>query len=180
MTEPEDPTQISDFVRELTTHQQSLRAFVQYLMAGSEDAKDAVQEVNVLLWEKRAEYEMGTNFRAWCFSIARYVVLARRRQLRKDGHIVFDPDLVDRLADEWQAEPDVHLRKLAALEHCLEKLSDVDLTLVQARYTGHGKIKNLAKELDCSANSLSLRLSRLRAALKQCVRREIEVEGGSA
>lgn len=180
MTEPDDPTQMSDFVRELTAHQAPLRAFVQYLMAGSEDAKDAVQEVNVLLWEKRAEYEAGTNFRAWGFAIARYVVLARRRQLRKDGHVAFDPDLVDRLADEWQAQPDEHLQKLAALEHCLDKLDDGDLSLVQARYTGHGKIKELARELDCSANSLSLRLSRLRAALKQCVRRELEVEGGSA
>ena len=180
MTEPDDPNETSEFVRELTAHQGSLRAFVQYLMAGSEDAKDAVQEVNVLLWEKRGEYEAGTNFRAWCFAIARYVVLARRRQLRKDGQLVFDPELVDRLADEWQAQPDHHSRKLAALEHCLEKLSDADQTLVQARYSGHGKMQELAKGLECSANSLSRRLSRLRAALKQCVRRELAVEGGTA
>lgn len=172
---PTDPTR--DFVRELTEHQPALRAFVGYLMMGSPGTADVVQDVNLLLWEKREKFEPGTNFRAWAFAVARYTVLGHRRKLRRDGALLFDPDLIETLADEWQAEPDEHDRKLAALTHCLEKLPKSDLKLVRARYGGHGNVERLAKEDGKSSGSLRLRLFRLRAALKQCVRAELEVEG---
>jgi RNA polymerase sigma-70 factor (ECF subfamily) len=167
-----------EFVRELTGHQGALRAFVAYLLAGVQDAQDVVQEVNLVLWEKREQFEPGTNFRAWAFATARFVVLTHRRRLRRDGAMVFDTKLLDRLADEWQAEPDQHERKLAALEHCIEKLPDEDLELVRHRYRAHGEVEQLAARLGRTAASLRLRLFRLRASLKQCVKRELEMEGG--
>jgi RNA polymerase sigma-70 factor (ECF subfamily) len=173
---PTDP--IREFVRELTGHQPALRAFVGYLMAGVPGAADVVQEVNLLLWEKRDQFESGTNFRAWAFASARFVVLGYRRRLRRDGALVFDPDLVESLADEWEAESDEHERKLAALEHCLERLPEKDLELVRVRYSGHGGIERLAAGSANTAGSLRLRLFRLRAALKQCVKQELEVERG--
>ena len=180
MTESTDQARITEFVSELTEHQAALRSFVGYLMTGAAETSDVVQEVNLLLWEKRGQYKPGTNFRAWAFTTARYVVLGHRRRQRKEGRMLFDPDLVERLADEWQAQPDEHTRKLAALEHCLEKLSDSDLALVQARYSGHGEVERMAEQAGVSGTSLRLRLFRLRAALKQCVLRELEVEGGLA
>ena len=169
-----------EFVRELTEHQAALRAFVGYLMVGTDGAADVSQEVNLLLWEKRAQYEPGTNFRAWAFTTARYVVLGHRRRLRKEGLLMFDPDLVECLADEWQAQPDQHHHKLAALHTCVEKLSDEDQTLLRARYSGHGNVEQLACEARQSGSSLRVRIFRLRAALKQCVERELLVEGGGA
>ncbi|MCH7227127.1 sigma-70 family RNA polymerase sigma factor [Haloferula sp. A504] len=174
--EPVDP--MREFVRELTEHQQALRTFVDYLMMGAPGASDVAQEVNLLLWEKRAQFKPGTNFRAWAFTMARYVALGHRRKLRRDGALVFDPDLIERLADEWEAEPDERERKLAALDHCLEQLPDEDLKLVRARYGSHGEIERLAGEIGKTSGSLRLRLFRLRAALKQCVRAELKLEGG--
>ena len=80
-TDQEDP--MREFVRELTEHQAALRAFVGYLMSGTKDVADIVQEVNLLLWEKRKQFRPGTNFRAWSFTVARYLVLENRRRLRK-------------------------------------------------------------------------------------------------
>jgi RNA polymerase sigma-70 factor (ECF subfamily) len=134
------------------------------------------QEVNLLLWEKHKQFKPGTNFRAWAFTTARYVVLGHRRRLRKKGLLLFDPDLIERLADEWQEEPDEHESKLAALEHCLEELTDPDQALIRARYSGHGEVERLAGEAGRSGGGLRSRLFRLRAALKQCVQREMEVE----
>jgi RNA polymerase sigma-70 factor (ECF subfamily) len=178
MTDSSNQNPTPNFVGLLTDHQPALRAFVRFLMAGSDEAADVIQEVNILLWEKRNQFKLGTNFRAWAFTIARFKVLGYRRQQRKDGALLFDPDLVERLADEWQADPDQHSRKLLMLEHCLEKLSDFDLSVVRARYGGHGAIEGLAQKTGRTANSLSLKLSRLRAALKQCVQQELNAEGG--
>lgn len=174
----DDP--LRGFVSELTQHQPALRAFVGYLMAAAADTADVVQEVNLILWEKRDQYQLGSDFRSWAFTTARYVVLGHRRRQRKDGVLLFDPDLVDSLADEWQAQPDEHDLKLAALHNCLEKLSDPDLSLLRARYSGHGKIERLAEEAGRRGGGLRVRLFRLRAALKQCVEREQEIEGGLA
>jgi len=166
-----------EFVRELTEHQAALRSFVGYLMVGTQGAADVTQEVNLILWEKRAHFEIGTNFRAWAFTTARYVVLGHRRRLRREGLLLFDQDLVENLADEWQAQPDEYQHKLATLHTCIEKLSDTDQSLLRVRYSGHGGVERMASESGREGSSLRVRLFRLRAALKQCVERELKVEG---
>lgn len=180
MPSVDDQNLMREFVRELTEHQQALRAFVGYLMAGTQDASDVAQEVNLILWEKREQFEIGTNFRAWAFTTARYVVLGHRRRLRKEGLLLLDQDLVEQLADEWQAQPDEHQHKLAILHTCVEKLSDNDQALLRVRYSGHGGVEQMAAQSGQEGSSLRTRLFRLRAALKQCVQRELEIEGGLA
>lgn len=180
MPEKDDQELIRGFVRKLTEHQAALRAFVGYLVGGAGCAADIVQEVNLLLWEKRGQFEPGSNFRAWAFTTARYVTLGYRRQMRKDGLLIFDPDLVESLADEWEAQPNEHERKLAILEDCLEKLTDEEQSLIRLRYSGHGEIERLAQKSGGKGANFRLRLFRLRAALKQCVQRELKIEGGLA
>ena len=167
-----------EFVRELTEHQASLRSFVGYLMAGTQGAPDVTQEVNLILWEKRDQFEPGTNFRAWAFTTARYVVLGHRRRLRREGLLLLDQDLIEQMADEWQAQPDDYQHKLATLHTCIEKLSNDDQSLLRTRYSGHGGIEKMATRTGREGASLRTRLFRIRAALKRCVERELEVEGG--
>lgn len=178
MTSDNEPDLMREFVRELTEHQSALRSFVGYLMAGTEGAPDVAQEVNLILWEKRAQFEPGTNFRAWAFTTARFVVLGHRRRLRKEGLLLFDQDLVERLANEWQAQPDRYQHRLATLHTCIEKLSDDDQALLRVRYSGHGGVEQMAAKSGREGSTLRARLFRLRAALKRCVERELEVEGG--
>ena len=178
MPSADDQDLMREFVRELTEHQQALRAFVGYLMPGSNGALDVTQEVNLILWKKREQFEPGTNFRAWAFTTARYVVLGYRRRLKKEGLLFFDQDLVEVLAEEWQSQPDGHQRKLAALHTCVEKLSDTDQELLRVRYSSHGGIEQMASRSGRDGASLRTRLFRIRAALKQCVENELEVEGG--
>lgn len=177
MSEADDQDLMREFVRELTEHQSAIRAFVGYLLSGSQSASDIAQEVNLILWEKRGQFEPGTNFRAWAFTTARYVVLGHRRRLRKEGLLVFDHDMVEILAEEWESQPDEHQRKLAALHTCVEKLGDRDQELLKVRYSGHGGVEKMASRSGREGATLRTRLFRLRAALKQCVERELKVEG---
>ncbi len=167
-----------DFIRELTDHQSALRSFVGYLMSGATGVSDVVQEVNLLLWEKKDQYEPGTNFRAWAFAAARYSVFSHRRKMRRDGMFVFDDELIDQLADEWEEEDSDHDRLLGALHRCLAALPEKDASLIQTRYSGHGNVENEALKTGQNSGNLRIRLFRLRAALKQCVLRELAPEGG--
>jgi RNA polymerase sigma-70 factor, ECF subfamily len=172
---PNDP--LREFVAEITALQPELRAFVGYLMRGMAGASDLAQESNLVLWEKRDHFVPGTNFRAWAFAVARFVVLGHFRRMRRENQRVFSTELIEQLADEWQDDPYEHERNLLALENCLAKLPEDDLELVRARYGGHGGIERLANKGAGNAGTLRMRLCRLRAALKRCVEKTIEGEG---
>ncbi|MBK1831914.1 sigma-70 family RNA polymerase sigma factor [Verrucomicrobiaceae bacterium R5-34] len=162
---------------EITEIQSGLRAFIGYLMSGTSDVSDVAQEVNLLLWQKRDQYEAGTNFRAWAFTIARYAVLGHLRKKRRGNVEFFSPELLEQLADEWQEDECEYEEQLTALESCLDQLPDEDLDLVHARYNSHGGVERFAQRMGLSAGSLRLRLFRLRAALKRCVEQNMGEEG---
>ncbi|PWG73383.1 RNA polymerase subunit sigma-24, partial [Enterococcus hirae] len=59
----------------LTEHQSALRLYVASLLPGESSTPDVAQQANATIWKKRDDFEIGTNFKAWAFSIARYEVL---------------------------------------------------------------------------------------------------------
>ena len=73
-----DAKQEGEFVSQITRHQAVLRNYIVSMMPGMDGVDDVLQETNILLWEKRASCEMGTNFRAWASSIARFKVMEQR------------------------------------------------------------------------------------------------------
>ncbi|PQJ27627.1 hypothetical protein BSZ32_03355 [Rubritalea profundi] len=77
------PQQEAVFIGEITRIQSQLRAYIISLMPGASGAEDVLQETNLVLWEKRAKFEQGTNFRAWVCAIARLEV--RRTGARCTG-----------------------------------------------------------------------------------------------
>ena len=62
---PGDSEVFQAFVGELTNHQTAMLAFIRALMPGSSGARDLLQEVNIILWQKRTHFEPGTSFKAW-------------------------------------------------------------------------------------------------------------------
>src|SRR5688572_23735554 len=94
-----------EFVRELTNHQSSMLAYVRSLAPGNSGARDLLQEVNITLWQKREAFELGTNFKAWAFQTIRYHILNHRRRLISQGWLIFDDDLIERMAPHFEIEP---------------------------------------------------------------------------
>ena len=103
--EPSSASDSEDFVKELTNHQSSMLAYIRSLAPGGSGARDLLQEVNITLWQKRESYELGTNFKAWAFQTIRYHLLNHRRRLASQGWLVFDDDILQRVAPELDFEP---------------------------------------------------------------------------
>ena len=74
----------ADFVQMMIGCQSRLYAFIMSLVHNGEHAADILQQTNLVMWEKSDEFEMGTNFSAWTFQIARYQVMAFRQRQRRD------------------------------------------------------------------------------------------------
>ena len=74
------------FVAQLTDNQGSLFSFLVGILGNVHDAQDALQDTNLLLLSKMANFEEGTNFGAWSRSCARFVALSQIRDRGRDPH----------------------------------------------------------------------------------------------
>ena len=80
-----------------------IRAYIITQIPGSPDVRDILQEVNVVLWEKRGTFKEGTNFGAWACTVARYKVLEhRRKEARHAGLFLFNDELSEFLGEKAQ------------------------------------------------------------------------------
>ena len=77
------------FKRELLSTLPSLRAFAVSLSGRHDKADDLVQDTVMKAWAKQSSFEMGTNIKAWLFTILRNEFYS---QMRKRGREVQDSD----------------------------------------------------------------------------------------
>jgi len=79
----------NSFKRELLSTLPSLRAFAVSLSGRHDKADDLVQDTVMKAWAKQDSFEMGTNIKAWLFTILRNEFYS---QMRKRGREVQDTD----------------------------------------------------------------------------------------
>src|SRR5690606_8139125 len=77
------------FKREMLATLPSLRAFAVSLTGKHDKADDLVQDTVMKAWAKQSSFEMGTNIKAWLFTILRNEFYS---QMRKRGREVQDTD----------------------------------------------------------------------------------------
>ncbi len=174
-----DSQQDEAFVTLLTEHQKAIRLYIRSLLPGDSNANDVAQQANTTLWKKRDSFELGTNFKAWAFSVARYEVLNYRKKQARDA-LVFTEELEEILAEEMTERLDQVEQKHEALRHCLEKLRPVDKALILNRYFQKATLRDYAEQVGRSEGSLRVTLHRLRSALQGCIENQLRQEGVSS
>lgn len=159
------------FVRNLTSCQPALYAYILSLLPNRNDANDVLQDTNLVMWRRADEYVEGANFTAWAYKIARYKVLAHHRDHRRDRH-VFDEELFGRLADNAERRTREPEGVVALLDDCMAELPPAQRKLVEDRYAPGASVQDMAQKLGQSAAALSVTLSRIRNALLACIQRK--------
>ena len=158
-----------EFVELMTSFQGRMYAYIMSLMADPDAANDILQETNLVLWKKSGEYQMGTNFKAWCFRIANFRVMAYRQRKMRD-RLVFDDDIMMTLTVEAGVLDDTYEIRQKQLTHCMAKLPDRQRDLIERRYSIGASIKKIAEDLKSTANSITQALFRARTNLVNCVK----------
>lgn len=172
---PSNPDPEQTFVQLVVNHQAALRAFVLSLLPGSPDVDDVIQETNAEIWQKRGDFRIGTNFKSWMFSVAKFKVMSvwRDHQRRKVWAV---PDetlmkLVERIEEgalnSTEARHDI-------LRVCLERLRAEDRSLILNRYISGHSMARLSREIGRPRDSLKVSLHRIRTALKACIQKRIK------
>jgi RNA polymerase sigma-70 factor (ECF subfamily) len=163
------------FIRWLTDHQSGLYSYLVTLLGDVHEARNVLQETNLVLWRRSADFVDGTDFGAWSRTIARYQVLAYLRDKKRDRHL-FDEELLLQIAERPQAVEDDEGRRIA-LRHCLAELPEGPRLLVSLRYGAEASIRDLAQRLGKSDVAVKMALSRIRQRLMHCIEKKMAAEG---
>lgn len=175
MSKQPDPEET--FVQLVVSHQAALRAFVLSLLPGSPDVDDVIQETNSEIWQKRGEFRIGTNFKSWMFSVAKFKVMSSWRDQSRRKEWAMPEETLVKLIDQVEGGALGRTEtKMEALRTCLAQLRPVDRGLILRRYYDENSLGELASEVGRNAESLKVSLHRIRVSLKGCVTRRIRME----
>jgi len=171
---PSDRQAPDEFTRLFTTSQRPIYLYIRSLVANAADVEELWQETNLVLWQRFASFEPGTNFLAWAKQIAYNKVLNYRT--RRHRPLQFSDAFMERLAEASKQTSDRNGLRLVALNRCVEKLVDEDRELIHLRYSPGVTCEILAQALDRSVRSVYKAVARIRATLLGCVRQEMARE----
>jgi len=156
-----------EFVAQLTASQSALYAFIVSLLGGVNDANDVLQETNMKLCRKCAEYDPDQPFLRWAYAFARFEVMAwRKRQQR--SRLVLDDELLLTVAAELEESAEEADQRLKILEDCMERLNPRQRELIAARYGRGEPVQDIATRLSRPENAMAALFYRLRKLLADC------------
>jgi RNA polymerase sigma-70 factor len=161
-----------EFARMFSRNARRIYGFIMTLVFSHHDAEEVFQNTNVILWNKFAEFEPGTNFFAWASRIAYFEVLSLMKQKRRSQ--TMSDESLELLANEAMALSHTSSERLDALEECLGKLPADDRELLQERYYRQRPPKQIAAIQSRSVHSVYRSLSRIHNVLLNCVQRQLK------
>ncbi|QNN21915.1 sigma-70 family RNA polymerase sigma factor [Planctomycetales bacterium ZRK34] len=163
-----NPNDLERFVQLLTDHQSRLWAFILAVVGKADLAQEIFQETNLVLWRKAGQYDPSRPFGPWAKAIARHQILAARERVSRD-RLIFDADVMDRIASRCMDESEPNDARQLALVDCITKLSADHRALLDRRYRAQQSVQCLAAESNRSPRGLAVTLHRIRRLLADCI-----------
>src|SRR6476619_4090774 len=82
---PDEPSDLDreEFARQFSRNARRIYGFVMTLVFNYHDAEEVFQNTSVVLWNKFAEFQPGSDFFAWASRVAYYEVLSLMKQRRR-------------------------------------------------------------------------------------------------
>lgn len=166
-------------IRYWTLAQPIVSAYIAAVVRDFRDRDDVLQAVSVAVLEAFPSYDPSRPFTGWALGVARNQVGTYLRE-RKRLRLVFDEDVVERLAIAFeQIEPE-QMRTLDHLRDCFSKLEGRARELCEWRYQNDLKPAAIAKLLGMTPNTVAKSLQRIRDQLRACVERRIALDRGES
>ncbi len=164
------PSETAEYIALISKHQAAIYAFVRAMVPSAEDAEDIVQETNIALWTSANRFRPGSNFYAYATRIAYHKVVDHSRRRKRHHPLIVDTELAEKLAASLgEAAGGTPDRRLAALEHCVEKLDTGERGLLAQRYQRNLTVRRIARDSGRSESALQNVFSKIRHKLRLCI-----------
>lgn len=164
-------------------HQAAVRAWLAAHCPLGGDADDVAQCTFVAAITRLADFEVGTDFRAWLFSIARYQLMSEATRLRRvaDYHSRLAPEILARELERRAQEPEERTtERLMHLRECVAAMGESASKFIQWRYDEQLPLEDMAARTGRSVGAIKKQLWLLRQKLQQCMEDKLAVEEGGA
>ena len=136
-----------------------------------EDAEDLAQEAFLIAFSKLSTYEIGTNFRAWLLTIAKFQLSNhwRKNSRRANTMDKFRHDIADAIQPEMiKTSDELEQNLIKRLLHCISLLPDRTRHLIRAGLDGV-RMESLVEELNVKPNAIYQLRHRAHIALRKCM-----------
>jgi RNA polymerase sigma-70 factor (ECF subfamily) len=151
------------FKRELLATLPSLRAFAVSLSGRHDKADDLVQDTVMKAWAKQESFEIGTNIKAWLFTILRNEFYS---QMRKRGREVQDSD--GAFTERMSVHPSQYgIVDLADFKKALDRLPDDQREAIVLIGASGFSYEEAAEICHCAVGTMKSRVSRARTKLQE-------------
>jgi len=161
-----------------TQNQRKVAGYIHALVPSRHDADDILQETSMVVCRKFEEFREGTDFVAWACQIAWWQIRAARQKFAR-SKVVFNDELMEAMAPQFQELSREVDERHEALGRCLKKLHPRDRELVLTRYESGQNVEEAARRSGRSVEAAYRALNRLRKLLFDCVNNQMQAEGAS-
>ncbi len=161
---------VLDISQQLIKYRSSLDAFAYSLTKNGDDASDLFQETALKIIKNSDKYNVGTNFRAWSYTIMRNIFINNYRKKKRRNLLIDSTDNDFYLNSNQSSVANSGETKMAFDEimECVETLSDDFRIPFLMRYEGF-KYDEIAKELDLPLGTIKSRIHFARKKLKEMI-----------
>ncbi len=164
------------FIRFFTGVQVKLHAFIMACVHNRNDADDIMQDVSVILWDKFETYEVNRDFGAWAMGITKIKVMEFLRKNRR-SKMVFNDSFYQSVSDYTEQANDDINERIEVVKNCMLKLKDNERNLLKLRYHKNLTVKQVSQITGRSSYGLYKSFARLIVCLRECVRRNLAIQG---
>jgi RNA polymerase sigma-70 factor (ECF subfamily) len=162
-----------EFVRLLAQHELRLAGYVHAMIPLWNDAEDVLQNTKVRLWDQFDQFEPGTDFAAWAFTVAGYMIRTYRKQ-QKRQRLCFSDDVLQRISQYTPATSLMEEDRVSALMACVQTLGGTSRRLLRLFYGERRDVKGIAWDLGQTTAATYQALSRIRRSLLGCVEKRLQ------
>ena len=162
-------------------YERSLRSWLAVHAPPGVDVDEIAQQAFVAVFSQLDEYELGTNFSAWLFTVARYQLKTETTRLRRvaDYRTRYAPELLQRELERIDGEPpDLWLDRAESLKQCLETLAKPSRQFIDWRYREEIPLEEMARRCGRSVSAVKKQLWKIRQKLQHCIEKRIAATQG--
>jgi RNA polymerase sigma-70 factor (ECF subfamily) len=153
--------------------QPSVLAFIRSAVPQLSDAEDVLQETARHIVDRFEDYDSARPFQPWAMGIARFKAMEwRRKQGQRD--LPFKDEAIEAIHAAYVERCEDWSNVGHAIDECIKKAPPAMENLLVLRFIENLKPAEIARRLRSTANSVSVRLSRARDALQDCIRKRLQ------
>ena len=157
----------------LEAMQPRLYGFILKRLADRDQTLEVLQRTNLVIWQKATDYRPGTSFEAWTFTIARFQLMAWRKN-KSRNRLVFSDTVYEQIDRKTEQSEVVDDARVDVLKDCVKQLNVDESKLLEQRYREDLPLATIASTMNMSIDAIGMRLSRIRKKLGQCIQQKLQ------